>query len=124
MSGYYIPPVLFNNVKSNHRIAQEEIFGPLLSVISFKTDEEAVRLANAVKYGLAAAVWTKDLSRARRLARDLNAGEISICATTTPVISTAALSIEPFNASGHGIVGGRRGLEAYQRIKGVQIITD
>ena len=123
-TGNFIPPVLFDHVKNNMRIAQEEIFGPVLSVISFKTDEEAIQLANAVSYGLAATAWTKDLGRARRLARDLEAGEISICATTTPGCSGAGLSVEPFGASGHGIVGGRRGLEAYQRVKGVQIVTD
>ena len=123
-SGYFIPPTLLTNTNNTDRIAQEEIFGPLLAVISFKTDDEAIKLANAVNYGLAATVWTKDLSRARRLARDLEAGEISICATTAPADSPAGLSAEPFGASGHGIIGGRRGLEAYQRIKGIQIITD
>lgn len=123
-TGYFVPPVLFNNVKNTYRIAQEEIFGPVLSVISFKTDEEAIHLANAVNYGLAATAWTKDLGRARRLARELNAGEISICATTVPASGSAGLSAEPFGASGYGVVGGRRGLEAYQRTKGIQIITD
>ena len=123
-SGYFMQPILFDNANNNFRIAQEEIFGPLLSVISFKTDEEAIQLANSVNYGLAATVWTKDLSRARRLARDLNAGDISICTTTSPASPTAALSMEPFDASGYGILGGRRGLEAYQRVKAVQIITD
>jgi acyl-CoA reductase-like NAD-dependent aldehyde dehydrogenase len=123
-TGNYIRPTLSNNTQNTFRIAQEEIFGPVLSVISFKTDEEAIQLANAVDYGLAATAWTKDLSRARRLARDLNAGDISICATTSPATPSAALSVEPFGASGYGVLGGRRGLEAYQRIKGIQIITD
>ena len=123
-SGFYRPPVLFDNTNNSMRIVQEEIFGPILSVISFKTDEEAIRLSNAVSYGLAATAWTKDLSRARRLARDLDAGDISICSTTTPAAPTAALSMEPFGQSGHGVLGGRRGLEPYQRTKAVQIITD
>jgi len=123
-SGHFIQPVLFDNANNDMRIAQEEIFGPVLSVISFKSDEEALQLANGVSYGLAASVWTKDLSRARRFARDLDAGEISICATTTPAAQPASLSVEPFGQSGHGVLAGRRGLEPYQRTKAVQIITD
>ena len=72
--GYFVQPVLFDNTQNTMRIAQEEIFGPILSVISFRTDEEALRLANGVSYGLAATAWTKDLGRARRFARDLDAG--------------------------------------------------
>ena len=123
-TGYFIQPALFDNTKNTMCIAQEEIFGPILSVISFKTDEDALQLANGVNYGLAATVWTKNLGRARRFARDLNAGYITISATTAPVISPNSLSTEPFGESGHGILGGRRGLEAYQRTKAVQIITD
>jgi len=124
VTGNFMQPVLFDNAKNEMRIVQEEIFGPILSVVSFKTDEEAIQLANGVNYGLAATAWTKDLGRARRFARDLEAGEISICATTTPATPTASLSTEPFGASGHGVLAGRRGLEAYQRTKAVQIITD
>ena len=123
-TGYFISPVLFVNTQNQMRIAQEEIFGPVLSVISFKTDEQALQLANDVKYGLAATAWTKDLGRARRFARDLDAGEITIRATTAPAIQPNALSVEPFGESGYGIIAGRRGLEAYQRTKAVQIITD
>ena len=123
-TGFYCSPVIVDEVSHSSRLFQEEIFGPVLSVISFKTDKEAIQLSNAVSYGLAATAWTRDLGRARRLARDLNAGEINICATTTPAIPTAALSMEPFGASGHGVICGRRGLESYQRTKAVQFITD
>ena len=123
-TGYFIQPSVFDNAKNNHRISQEEIFGPVLSVVRFKTDDEALQLANGVNYGLAASVWTKDLNRARRFARDLEAGEISVCATTTPAAQPFGLSVEPFGQSGHGVLGGRRGLEPYQRTKAVQIITD
>ena len=123
-SGYFIQPVLFNNAKNTMRIAQEEIFGPILSVITFKTDDEAIQLANDVNYGLAATAWTCDLGRARRLVRDLNAGSIDICSTTTPTAPSAALSGEPFGESGHGVLGGTRGLDPYTRFKAVQFITD
>ena len=123
-SGYFMQPVVFDNVKNTLRIAQEEIFGPVLSVISFKTDDEAIQLANDVDYGLAATAWTQDLSRTRRLARNLEAGSVEIRATTTAATDPAGLSGEPFGASGFGVVGGLRGLDPYTRLKAVQIITD
>lgn len=96
----------------------EEIFGPVLSVMSFSSDEEAIELANGVKYGFAATAWTKDLGRARRILRDLDAGEIVICATTENVANLwSSLTVEPFGESGYGVVAGRRGLESYQRSK-------
>ena len=123
--GYFVQPVLLDGVDSQSPLAQEEIFGPILSVMSFKTEAEAIQLANGVSYGLAANVWTKDLGRARRLSRDLEAGEITISATTAPTNSIwSALSVEPFGESGHGVLAGRRGLEAYQRTKAVQIVSD
>ena len=78
MGGFYIEPTIFNDVSNAMTIAQEEIFGPVLSVIRFKTEEEAVTLANDSIYGLAAALWTNDLSRAHRLSRRLRAGSVWI----------------------------------------------
>ena len=123
-SGYFMQPAVFDNAKNTMRIAQEEIFGPILSVISFKTDDEAIQLANDVNYGLAATAWTQDLSRARRLARDLEAGSVEIRATTAPATAPSGLSEEPFGASGFGVLGGLRGLDPYLRLKAIQIITD
>ena len=93
-------------------------------MISFKTDDEALQLANDVDYGLAATAWTQDLNRARRLVRDLEAGNVEIRSTTTAVVEPLGLSGEPFGASGFGVVGGLRGLDPYTRLKAVQIITD
>jgi 4-guanidinobutyraldehyde dehydrogenase/NAD-dependent aldehyde dehydrogenase len=76
--GTYIEPTLFDGVDNAMRIAQEEIFGPVLSVIEFDTPEEAVRIANDTPYGLAAAVWTNDLSKAHMTARALRAGSVWI----------------------------------------------
>jgi gamma-glutamyl-gamma-aminobutyraldehyde dehydrogenase/4-guanidinobutyraldehyde dehydrogenase/NAD-dependent aldehyde dehydrogenase len=76
--GLYIEPTLFDGVDSGMRIAREEIFGPVLSVLSFTDLDDAVRQANATPYGLAAAVWTSDMSRAIRTARALRAGTVHV----------------------------------------------
>ena len=67
--GYYVEPTVFDGVRNDMRIAQEEIFGPVLSTITFRTAEEAVKIANASTYGLTGAIWTQNLSRAHTLAR-------------------------------------------------------
>lgn len=74
--GFYVQPTLFDGVTNQMRIAQEEIFGPVLSVISFNTPEEAIAIANDTHYGLAAALWTADLSKAHKTARALRAGSV------------------------------------------------
>jgi len=74
--GFFIRPVIFTGVTPGMRIAQEEIFGPVLSVLTFRDEAEAIRLANGVAYGLAASLWTRDLGRAFRMARAVQAGMI------------------------------------------------
>src|SRR5690606_9672145 len=74
--GHYMRPTVFDGVRPAMRIAREEIFGPVLSVLEFDDVEEAVRLANDTDYGLAAAVWTSDLSAAHRVSRALRAGTV------------------------------------------------
>src|SRR3546814_3358131 len=83
--GYFMQPGAFAAAASPMRIAQEEIFGPVLAVIPFETEAEAVALANDTPYGLAATVWTRDVSRARRLSHALDAGRIDICASDAAV---------------------------------------
>ena len=68
--GYYVEPTIFDGVRNDMRIAQEEIFGPVLVVIEFETEEEAIEIANDTPYGLAAAVYTRDIDVAHRVARD------------------------------------------------------
>jgi acyl-CoA reductase-like NAD-dependent aldehyde dehydrogenase len=76
--GFYVEPTVFDAVDNSMRIAQEEIFGPVLSTITFKTPEEAVRIANASSYGLSGAIWTRDVTRAHTLARALRVGSVAI----------------------------------------------
>src|SRR3989441_6705719 len=76
--GYYVRPTVFGKVKNSMSIAQEEIFGPVLSIIPYQDEEEAVRIANDSVYGLAGAVWSKDEARAQRVARRMRAGQIDI----------------------------------------------
>ena len=76
--GYFVPPTIFDGVRNDMRIAQEEIFGPVLSVIEFEAEAEAVAIANDTPYGLAASLYTQDLNVAHRVARDLRAGVIGV----------------------------------------------
>lgn len=76
--GYFISPTVFTDVSSSMRIANEEIFGPVLSVLTWRDPEDAIRLANGVDYGLTASVWTRDLSTAHRMARRIHSGFIWI----------------------------------------------
>ena len=76
--GFYVEPTLFDNVDSGMKIAQEEIFGPVLSVLTFTDLDDAVRQANSTQYGLQAAVWTSDMSKAIRTARALRAGTVHV----------------------------------------------
>jgi aldehyde dehydrogenase (NAD+) len=76
--GYFVEPTIFGEVDNRSRLAQEEIFGPVLAVIPFDTEEEAVAMANDVQYGLVAGLWTRDVGRAHRVASQLEAGLVSV----------------------------------------------
>ncbi len=76
--GYFVEPTVFDAVSSDMRIAREEIFGPVLSTLTFETPEEAVKIANSSTYGLSGAIWTRDISKAHTLARALRVGSVAI----------------------------------------------
>jgi acyl-CoA reductase-like NAD-dependent aldehyde dehydrogenase len=108
--GYFVAPTIFDGVSNDMTIAREEIFGPVLSTIGFETEEEGVRLANETSFGLAAAVYTKDLDAAFRVARALRAGTVGVNAYSEGDITT------PFGGYKQSGFGGRdKGLEAFDQ---------
>lgn len=118
--GWFIEPTIFGDVKNTMRIAQEEVFGPVLSILKFKDEEEAVSLANDVRFGLAAAAWTKDIGRAIRMSEKLKAGTIWI--NTYRAVSFMA----PFGGykdSGLGRENGIDAIKEYLQVKTVWINT-
>jgi acyl-CoA reductase-like NAD-dependent aldehyde dehydrogenase len=113
-NGYYIKPAIFTEVDPEQKISQEEIFGPVLSVFTFKDETEAMQLANNSCYGLAAYAATTNLSRAHRLIQSINAGVVFIIgATTSNTGDFANIGIEPHRESGMGTELGLAGLTAY-----------
>ena len=108
--GYFVAPTIFRGVRNSMRIAREEIFGPVLSTLTFETEEEGVALANETPYGLAASVYTRDLDAAIRVARALRAGTVGVNAYSEGDITT------PFGGFKQSGFGGRdMGLEALEQ---------
>jgi betaine-aldehyde dehydrogenase len=115
--GYYVRPTVFGRVKNSMTIAQEEIFGPVLAIIPYKDEDDAVRIANDTVYGLAAAVWSKDDARAQRVARRIRAGQVDV--------NGGAFNMNApfggFKQSGHGREAGVYGLEEFLEYKSLQL---
>jgi acyl-CoA reductase-like NAD-dependent aldehyde dehydrogenase len=117
-AGYFVKPTVFMDVTPTMRIFKEEIFGPVLSILPFEDEEEAVALANGTDYGLANAVWTADLARAHRVARKLQAGVVWI---NHHDHLDPALPLGGTGLSGHGRDLGRAGLDQFSQTKAIYL---
>ncbi len=117
---WFVKPTIFTGVKNDMRIAQEEVFGPILSVIAFRDEDEAIEIANDVVYGLAAGVWTQNLKRATVMAKRLQAGTIWI--NTYRAVSMTS-PFGGYKASGMGRENGLAGIEEYLQTKSVWVST-
>jgi aldehyde dehydrogenase (NAD+) len=116
--GYFISPTIFDDVKDEMKISREEIFGPVMSVIPFKNIDEVVRRANNTTYGLAAAVWTRDVSKAHAIANRLRAGTVWVNCYD---VFDAAAPFGGFKQSGIGRELGEYGLQNYTEVKTVTV---
>jgi aldehyde dehydrogenase (NAD+) len=116
--GFFVQPTVFDGVRDEMTIAREEIFGPVLAVLEFDDIEEAIRKANNNPYGLAAAVWTRDIAKAHRIARRLEAGTVWI---NTYNNYDAAASFGGYKMSGYGRELGMHALEHYTQVKSVWV---
>lgn len=119
--GYFIEPTLFSDVQPGMRIVEEEIFGPVVGIMTFESEAEAIEMANASKYGLSAEIWTHDLSRTHRVATQLDVSHIT-------VNGGGGFGVEaPFGGvkeSGFGREGGYESILQYSRVKNVWINLD
>src|SRR5437762_2263577 len=116
--GYFFSPTIFSEVKNSMRVAQEEIFGPVVSVISFKDEDDLIKQANDTIYGLSAGIWTRDITRAHRFAKEIKAGVVWI---NTYNMMNAASPFGGYKQSGYGREMGKHALELYTQVKRVGV---
>ncbi len=116
--GYFFRPTIFSDVQNSMRVAQEEIFGPVVSVISFKDEDDLIKQANDTIYGLSAGIWTRDITRAHRFAREIKAGVVWI---NTFNMFNAASPFGGYKQSGYGREMGRHALDLYTQVKSVWV---
>lgn len=115
--GFFVNPTVFSDVKHGMTIEQEEIFGPVLTIIPYDSEEEAIEIANGTIYGLAAAVWAKDKDRARAVGRKLRAGQVEINGGEF----NSFAPFGGFKQSGFGRENGRYGFEEFLEVKSLQL---
>lgn len=118
LPGYFAQPTVFTDVTPDMTIAQEEIFGPVLSVMTFATDDKAIEIANGTMYGLAAGVWTKDVDRAFRFGRRLDVGTVEV---NTYLAGAPELPLTGHRMSGLGHEKGRFAVEEFTELKTIQL---
>jgi aldehyde dehydrogenase (NAD+) len=115
--GYFVRPTVFSGVRNDMTIAQEEIFGPVLSIIPYDSEEEAVEIANDSPYGLAGGVWSSDEERAKRVARRIRTGQVEV----NGGVFNALAPFGGYKQSGHGRELGKFGLEEFLEVKAIQL---
>ncbi len=115
--GYFVRPTVFANVNNQMTIAREEIFGPVLSIIPYEDEDDAVRIANDTIYGLAGGVWSGDPERAKRVARRLRTGQVDINGGKFNPLAPFG----GYKQSGNGREFGRFGLEEFLEVKSLQL---
>lgn len=119
--GYFVPPTIFDDVDPDARIAQEEIFGPVLSVIPFEDEAEAIEISNGTEYGLVAGIFTSDVGRAHRFARDVRAGQVYVNEWFAGGVETP---FGGFDQSGFGREKGLEAIDAFTATKNVCLNID
>ncbi len=120
-TGYYVQPAIFTNVKPQHRIAKEEIFGPVIAVLEADTYEEAILIANDVEYGLSASIVTNSLKTAHQFTKDIQAGTVKVNRTTTGNLMNAPFGGLKKSSTSTFRESGRVGLEFFTQLKTVYI---
>ena len=118
-AGHYVLPTLFTDVPADHKLAQEEIFGPVQLVIPFDTEDEAIAIANGTEYGLVAAVWTNDGGRQMRLSKALRAGQVFV--NDYGAGGGVELPFGGVGKSGHGREKGFEALYGFSTLKTVAV---